>query len=174
MCIALVAPALAAGRTRTGPVYPWPVGPGPRYRPAAASAAVAAGRPLGPLTCRRGGRTFAVHVELFAERRVVVVPKGIGNGPSCRYPVATEEPTGVLRVRRGRPYTLGDLFRVWGRRLGPRALLSFRGRVAVFVGGRLVHGDPRRVPLRRHAEIVVELGARLAPHSTYLFPKGHG
>ena len=157
-----------------GPVHPWPVGPGPRYRPAAANAAVGAGRPVGRLTCRRGGTTFAVHVELFADRRVVVVPTGIGSGPACTYPVHTDEPTGVVRVRRGRTYLLGDLFRVWGRRLGPRALLSFRGHVAVFVDGRLVRGDPRRVPLRRHAEIVVELGARLAPHSTYLFPKGRG
>jgi hypothetical protein len=158
-----------------GPIHPWPIGPGPRYRPTAVNAAVAAGRPVGTLTCRRGGETFAVHVELFAARRVIVVPRGIGKGPGgCTYPLRTDDPTGVVQVRRGRGYVLGDLFRIWGRRLGRSRLLTFRGPVAVFVGGRRFLGDPRRVPLRRHAEIVIELGARLAPHSTYVFPKGRG
>jgi hypothetical protein len=30
------------------------------------------------------------------------------------------------------------------------------------------------VPLRRHDQIVIEAGAYLAPHATYLFPKGDG
>jgi len=60
------------------PVYPWPIGPGPRYRPPAANVAVLAGRPLAAMRCSRGGRHFAVHVELFANRRVIVVPRRIG------------------------------------------------------------------------------------------------
>jgi hypothetical protein len=158
-----------------GPVYPWPIGVGPRYHPAAASAAVAAGRPVGSLVCSRTGRRFAVHVELFASRRVVVVPAGIGQGPhGCTYPLSTRMPTGVVEVRRERRYVLGDLFRVWGRRLGPRALLSFAGRVRVYVGGRRFRGDPQTVPLTPHAQIVVEIGGYVAPHATYLFPKGIG
>jgi hypothetical protein len=46
--------------------------------------------------------------------------------------------------------------------------------VTVYVGGRLFHGDPRTVPLRRHAQIVVEVGGYVAPHPSYLFPKGIG
>ncbi len=158
-----------------GPIHPWPIGAGPRYRPAAANAAVAAGRPVGGLTCSRSGRRFAVHVELFARRRVVVVPPGIGRGPrGCSYPLRTDAPTGVVTVSRGGRYTLGDLFRVWGRRLGPGALLSFPGRVSVFVGGRRFAGDPRRVPLTRHAQIVVEVDGYVAPHVSYLFPRGVG
>jgi len=33
---------------------------------------------------------------------------------------------------------------------------------------------PRRVPLTKHAQVVVEIGGYVAPHSTYLFPKGAG
>ncbi len=158
-----------------GPIHPWPIGVGPRYQPAAANAAVAAGRPVGRLTCSRSGRRFAVHVELFARRRVVVVPPGIGRGPhGCSYPLRTDAPTGVVTVSRGARYALGDLFRVWGRRLGPDALLSFPGRVSVFVGGRRFAGDPRRVPLTPHAEIVVEVGGYVAPHVSYLFPRAVG
>jgi hypothetical protein len=157
------------------PVYPWPIGPGPRYRPAAANPAILAGRPVAGLGCRSGGRHFAVHLELFAHRRVVVVPRGIGVARSgCRYPLSTSVPTGVVDVARDRRYTLGDLFRVWGRRLTGSRLVSFRGPVAVFVGGRRFRGDPNTVPLTKHAEIVVELGRYLPPHLTYVFPKGAG
>ncbi len=171
-CVALA--GAAAASAEPGPVYPWPIGVGPRYQPAAANPAVAAGKRLGRLACTRGGSRFPVHVELFAHRRVVIVPRRIGLGPGCAYPLRTTAPTGVVEVRRGGGYTLGDLFRIWGRRLGPRALLSFPGRVTVYVGGRLRAGDPRTVPLARHAQIVVEVGAHVAPHSFYLFPRGTG
>jgi hypothetical protein len=156
------------------PVYPWPIGVGPRYHPTAHNAAVSAGRPVGRLLCTSGGASFAVHLELFAGRRVVIVPPGIGLGPrGCSYPLRTSEPTGIVHVRR-RGLTLGDLFRVWGRRLGSSALLSFRERVSVFVGGRRWRGSPHAVPLTKHAQIVLEVGGYVAPHPGYLFPKGDG
>ena len=123
---------------------------------------------------RRGGTTFAVHIELFARRQVVIVPRGIGLGPKgCAYPVRTTEPTGVVHVTR-RGLTLGDVFRVWGRRISGSRLLSFRGRVAVFVDGRRRAGKPETVPLAKHSQIVLEVGGYVAPHPTYLFPKGDG
>jgi len=157
------------------PVHPWPIGVGPRYQPTASNAAVAAGRPVGGLRCRSGGRSFAVHVELFANRKVVIVPKGIGvSRRGCRYPLRTEAPTGVVEVESSKPRTLGDLFRVWGRRLGPKRLLTFRGPVSVFVNGARVHGKPQDVVLTKHLQVVVEIGGYVAPHAHYLFPKGAG
>lgn len=154
------------------PVYPWPIGAGPRYQPTAANPATLAGRPVSRMRCGNG-HTFAVHVELFAHRRVVVVPRGIGIARSgCTYPLSTTEPTGVVHVRGD--HTLGDLFAVWGRRLSGSRLLSFRGRISVFVAGLRWRGDPRDVPLRSHGQIVVEVGPYVAPHTTYLFPKGLG
>lgn len=156
------------------PVYPWPIGVGPRYHPTAHNATVGAGRPVGALRCTSGGASFAVHVELFARRRVVIVPPGIGVGPhGCAYPLRTASPTGVVHVSR-RGLTLGDLFRVWGRRLGRSSLLSFRGRVSTFVDGRRRLGEPGAVPLTKHLQIVLEVGGYVAPHPSYLFPKGDG
>jgi hypothetical protein len=153
-------------------VYPWPIGAGPRYQPTAANPAVAGGRPVGRLTCGNR-RTFQVHVELFAMQRVVIVPPRIGMARSgCSYPLRTTTPTGVVEVARTGRWTLGDLFAVWGRRLSRSRLLSFPGRVSVFVGGKRRTGDPRRVLLTPHAEVVVEVGGYVAPHASYLFPKG--
>jgi hypothetical protein len=115
---------------------------------------------------------------------VVVVPPGIGIAPPrrrrgayvaggrCSYPLRTREPTGVVEVERGRALTLGDLFAIWGRRLSRRRLASFRGRVDAFVGGVPWRGDPRAIPLRRHAQIVLEVGGRVPPHVRYRFPTG--
>ena len=154
------------------PVYPWPIGAGPRYQPAALNRAVLDGEPVGRMRCTNG-RRFAVHIELFANRKVIVVPPGIGVARSgCAYPLHTKAPTGVVEVLANGRYTLGDLFAVWGRRLGPAQLVSFPGRVSVFVGGRRRFGDPRRIVLTRHAQIVLEVGGYVAPHPSYLFPRG--
>jgi hypothetical protein len=153
-------------------VHPWPIGAGPRYHPTAANKAVLAGSPVGRLRCA-SGRRFAVHIELFARRQVVIVPPGIGVARSgCSYPLRTNAPTGVVEVlARGR-LTLGDLFRVWGRQLDAAHLLSFPGRVSLFVGGKRRTGDPRRLVLTKHAQIVIEVGGYVAPHPSYLFPRG--
>jgi hypothetical protein len=148
-------------------VHPWPIGVGPRYHP---PAPVRDGKPIGSLRCAQARVQSVAHVELFAYRRVIVVPAGIGRGPDCVYPVATTAPTGVVRLRT--VVTVGDLFRVWGRALGSHRLLSFRGRVEAYVGGRRFPGDPRAIPLTRHAQIVLEVGGHVAPHPSYLFPKG--
>ena len=153
-------------------VYPWPIGVGPRYHPPAATAAVLAGAPIGRLRCVKGAR-FAVHVELFARREVAIIPPRVGIARSgCSYPLRTTTPTGVVDVARAGRWTLGDLFRVWGQRLGMTRLLSFSGPVSVFVDGHRRLGDPRSLVLTRHAEIVLEVGGYLTPHASYLFPKG--
>ncbi|MGH3002467.1 MAG: hypothetical protein ACRDM1_07400 [Gaiellaceae bacterium] len=179
--IALLALALAG---LPPSVHPWPIGTGARYHPAAAPAWVRGARPVGAFRCRRDATRFSVHVELFANRRVIPIPSGIGVAApfrragadvrpgGCVYRLHTTAPTGVVRVG-AQAATVGDLFRVWGQRLGPRRLLSFgHARVRTFVGGRERHVDPRSVRLTPHAQIVLEIGGYVPPHPSYLFPKG--
>jgi len=167
---------------------PTPIGIGPLYRLPAASPAVARAAPVGRLACARGGPArVRAHVELFADRRVLLLPPGIGMAPPlrlrrvtvtrarCSYPVRTVDPTGVVEVVAAEHPTLGDLFAVWGQPLGPGRLAGFRARpgdaVAAWVDGRRWRGDVRGIPLRRHAQIVVELGGYVPPHASYLFPR---
>lgn len=167
-------------------VKPWPIGLGPSYRPPAGNTAVAAGTPIGTLRCGSHGKTVAVHLELFANRRVVAVPAGIGVArpfrttlgtvvpQGCSYPVRTLTPTGVVEVATNGRSTVGDLFRVWGQPLGPRRLGSFTSRspVRAYVGGRLVRGPAASIPLTSGEEIVLEIGGYVPPHPSFLFPKG--
>lgn len=152
---------IAALALALSPVHPWPIGAGPRYQLPPKTVAGA---------CPVHRVRFAAHVEVFANRRVVVLPQGIGAGPNCRYAASTNAPTGVIRLTH--TVTLGDLFRIWGQPLSRSRLLSFRGTTRAFVNGRRWLGDPRRIRLTRHAQVVLEIGGYVAPHPSYLFPKG--
>lgn len=142
---------------------------------------------LGPCTRSLGTRD-GVHIEVFAADRVVLIPAGIGTRPPlgisegrissarCYGELVTLDPTGVVLVRAGARPALADLFRSWGEPLSGSRLASFSASggdsVAVFVDGRPWLGPPGAVPLRRHSEIVLEVGPHVPPHAAYTFPPG--
>jgi hypothetical protein len=147
---------------------------------------------VGTLRCGRpSGKPYGAHIELFARNRGLVVPAGIGIAPPqrrrgafvgggrCSYPLRTVAPTGVVEVDpraiRHTP-TLGELFSLWGQPISGRRLAGFKASpgsgVVAFLGGRRWEGDPAAIPLRRHAQIVVELDANVQPHPAYVFPPG--
>jgi hypothetical protein len=158
-----------------------PIGDGPRFRPPATGPVIGRCQP-------RLGPRYGVHLEVFGANRVVIVPAGIGlrapvrmsesriSSAACYGSLVTLEPTGVVLVRPGSRWSLSDLFRSWGEPLSPGRVASFTAApapsTAVFVDGRRWPGAPGRVPLTRHAEIVVEVGPRVPPHSSYAFPPG--
>jgi hypothetical protein len=164
---------------------PTPIGVGLRFHPGPTSPAITRARPVGPLTCgARIRRLVRAHVEVFARERVVIVPAGIGIAPPflvqnglvrrarCSYGLRTVEPTGVVELDAQLRPTVGQLFAVWGQRLARRRLLTFSGAVRAYIAGRRWHGDPRTIPLRRHAQIVLEVGGFVPPHRSYLFGPG--
>jgi hypothetical protein len=186
-CALLVA-ASAAGASRN-PLIPTPIGAGPEFHPPALSPSVVARRKIAGLRCERSGaRRFGVHVELFARGRVVIVPAGIGIAPpwrnerpqvvsgACSYAARTTTPTGVVEVTPRKKLSLAHVFAVWGQPLGARRLAGFTARsgqrVRAYVGGKRWHGDVGAIPLRRHSEIVLELGPYIPPHMTFMFGRG--
>ena len=184
-----------AGSPPLDPSYqPRSLGRGTRYRPApwgglvghAASVPVSGGTRL---ACSpAGGPRYGVHLELFAAGHVVAIPAGIGVAPPqrrqgafviggrCSYPLRTLEPTGVIEVSPRSAPRLGDLFSIWGQPLTRRRVLAFgsspRSRIRAYVDGLPWRGDPRRIPLSPHAQIVLEAGAYVPPHPSYRFPPG--
>jgi hypothetical protein len=158
-----------------------PIGTGPRFTLSASGPVI--GR------CERSlGQRVGVHVEVFAANRVLLLPAGIGVrrpwtklngriiGAPCYGALVTLDPTGLVLVRPGYRLTLADLFRSWGEPLSRNRLTSFGApagaQVAVFVDGRRWNAAPTTVPLTRHAEIVLEVGTHVPPHSSYAFPPG--
>jgi hypothetical protein len=128
---------------------------------------------------RAGSR---IHIELFASRRVVVVPARIGVrgarmrlgnvvSAECRARIRTLDPTGVVWLD-DVGEALGSVFAVWGQALTPARLAGFRGPVSVFVNGTRRRGDPRRLVLHDGDEIVLEVGGYVSPHASFTFPPG--
>jgi hypothetical protein len=155
-----------------------PIGAGARFRPAAT------GSRSGRCTPTIGVRS-AVHVEVFARNRVVIVAAGIGvrrpwtlaaghvTHARCYGDVVTLEPTGVVLVRPGSHDLISALFRAWGQPLSLSRMASFLAppgtHVAAFIDGRRWRGAPGGVPLTAGAEIVLEVGPYVPPHASYTF-----
>lgn len=152
-----------------------PIGRGPEFHPGVTGPVLGACRP-------RLGRRIGVHVELFGANRVVLVGQGIGTvaprrvfagritSARCYGALVTLDPTGVVYMRPGTHAALADLFRSWGQPLTPQRLAGFAGPVTVFVNGAARSRDPRRIALRPHDEIVLEVGPHVPPHHSYTFP----
>ena len=179
---------VGCGSQAAGPV-PTPIGVGARFHPGPTNALVHARAPIRGLRCEpEQGARYGVHVELFADGLVVIVPPGIGVAPpfrrsgafvtprGCTYPLRTLDPTGVIEVHPVRKLTLEDLFAVWGMPLSSTRLVGFRTTasepVRGYIGGKEWHGSLTAIPLRRHAEIVLELGPFIPPHRSFLFRPG--
>ena len=177
--IALVTLATLSGAPASAAQFePVPIGAGPEYQPAARwPLAGAAG--FGGLRGRVGEGARA-HVELFANQRVIVVPAGIGvsGGRTTLYgnivdalwhaPAWTLEPGGVVHLEH-EGVTLGALFAIWGRPLGPDRLLSFTGPIRAYVNGEPRSGDPASIVLRDRDQVVVVHGGDVGIDRTFAF-----
>jgi len=67
-------------------------------------------------------------------------------------------PTGVVLVREGVRLRLGDLFRAWASRCRASGSRRSAASACAYSSTAELHGLPSAVALRRHAEIVLELG----------------
>jgi hypothetical protein len=191
LAVLLAVSGIACGGAESfEPISPMPeVGRGPDYRLRPAGSLARTGKPIHGLRCARAVRKrFGVHLEIVARRLDVVIPAGIGVAPPrssegvyvrngrCWYPVRTLEPTGVIEIDEGTSITLGEFFDVWGQPLSSSRIAGFgarRGRsIAAFVNGLRWRGEPRRIPLERHAAIVLEVGGYFPPTKRYVFPPG--
>lgn len=163
---------------------------GPALGPAAPPAA---GETRGGIRC---GSTeqLAYHVHarlsLFVNGKPRSVPLGIGigkpvkvtrtdggefaSGGSCFALLHTHAANGVIHIEapERRTFTLGQFFDVWRQQLGPRRLGRHSGNVTAFVDGKRFRGNPRRILLRKHAQIQIEVGQPIVAPRLIEFPEG--
>jgi hypothetical protein len=108
------------------------------------------------------------HLDLYVDGRRVTVPAGIGIDESNGFisPLHTHDVSGVIHVESPdvRQFTLGQFFAVWGVRLTPSCLGGYCAtgakRLWLFVDGRRVSTDPRRLLLTEHEEILLAYGTQ--------------
>jgi hypothetical protein len=118
-----------------------------------------------------------VHLDLYAYGRRVSVPAlvGIDQGAGFLTELHTHDASGVIHVESPvqRSFTLGQFFCEWGVKLNANCLGPYRGRLAWWVNGRRMHGNPALLALRQHQEIVIAAGRPPTTVPTsYAFPSG--
>jgi hypothetical protein len=124
------------------------------------------------------------HLTLFVNGKARLVPYGIGIGPplsgqntalgafvtngSCFSWLHTHVSDGIIHIESPiqKTYTLGDFFDIWGQPLSATRVGPAHGRVVALFNGKVYAGNPRQIPLLRHAQIQLDVGAPLvAPES---------
>ena len=158
----------------------------------AGTATVATGKTVDGISCDRGEQVaFHIHAHLtvFVNGAARQVPAAIGipgaqaeNTPSgpfvasgtCFYWLHTHAPDGIIHIESPvqRTYTLGDFFDIWGQPLGPDQAGPARGPVTALYNGQVYRGNPRNIPLEKHAQIQLEVGKPLISPASISFPNG--
>jgi len=82
----------------------------------------------------------------------------------CLYWIHTHTPDGIIHIEapQDRSFTLGDFFNIWGQPLTRMDAAIAHGTksepLRIWVNGKLYAGDPRKIALTPHADIVIEAG----------------
>jgi hypothetical protein len=196
MATALVLLGGAVAVTGNGASHTAPAGPEgvpiPDALALAGDDARSAGAPVDGIECQGGEQVlFHIHAHLtvFVDGTPRRVPYGIGipgaqvsptpAGPfvtagSCFYWLHTHAADGIIHTESPvqRTYTLGDFFDVWGQKLSRTEVGPARGTVTALYNGQVFRGDPRDIPLTRHAQIQLEVGRPLVAPVAISFPAG--
>jgi hypothetical protein len=118
------------------------------------------------------------HLTVFVNGAARQIPAGVGmDNPqaqstpqgtfmasgSCFYFLHTHAADGIIHVESPvqRTYTLGNFFDVWGQPLSPNQVGPAKGKVTAFYNGQHYIGNPRNIPLNKHAQIQLDVGTPL-------------
>ncbi len=191
-----LAPVSSAGTLQPAPA-PGPTGPEGVPIPPVESLAPAGYVPLGQsvdgIEC---GPTemldyhIHAHLTVFVNGKARSIPYGIGIAPprtgtqtpdgyfvtsgSCFTWLHTHASDGIIHIESPSPktYTLGDFFDIWHQPLGPNQVGPEKGRVTAFFNGHVFTGNPRDIPLLKHAQIQLDVGKPLIAPASITFPNG--
>ncbi|HEV3067965.1 MAG TPA: hypothetical protein VGY50_08975 [Streptosporangiaceae bacterium] len=175
----------------TGPAGPEGV-PIPAAAPLTGTATKATGQTVDGISCDTSEQVLFhihAHLTLFVNGSPRQVPAGIGipdaqaqstpqgafisNG-KCFYWLHTHAADGIIHTESPvhRTYTLGNFFDEWGQPLGPDQAGPVKGHVTAIYNGKAYLGNPRDVPLTKHAQIQLEVGTPLVAPESITWPSG--
>ena len=134
-----------------------------------AQRALPSGQPIAGISCdEMEGQRVHIHQHLLIldHGKPIPVPDNVGRpvGGQCLYWLHTHTPDGVIHIESpaNRTFTLGDFFAIWNQPLNKtRAASAFatsKETLKTWVDGKPYAGDPAKIPLTKHADIVIEVG----------------
>lgn len=163
----LAAPTSINDGHQVGDVF-WPDG---------ATATGGQGQTVSGLSCGPDNATYHVHAHLsiFMNGRALAIPARIGliaatpTQPACNYSIHTHDLSGKVHVEAPAPapFTLGQLFAIWGQTLSPANIAGITSLpVVIYVtdaGATMQYtGDPAAIELVSHREITIQIGSPVA------------
>lgn len=189
-------PVSAAGTLKAAPSAgaPGPEGvPIPRAKPLAPAGTIALGQTIDGISCTSSEMLayhIHAHLTVFVRGAARRIPYGIGIAPprggtktpagvfvstgACFAWLHTHAADGIVHIEAPArtTYTLGQFFDIWGQPLGRDRVGPAIGHVTAFFNGHVYNGDPRAIPLQRHAQIQLDVGRPLVAPETVSFPNG--
>ncbi len=123
------------------------------------------------------------HLDIFIHGKAVGIPSEIGvNEPQGFIsPIHTHDTTGIIHVESPtiEKFTLGQFFDIWGVSFSQNNIGGYSSdqssALVVFVNGQKIDGDPRKIELTTHEEIVINFGTEAEMpkiQTSYQFPEG--
>lgn len=106
------------------------------------------------------------HLTIIDRGKTVAVPAyiGIPTAKRCIYWLHTHTPDGIIHIEAplNRSFTLRDFFSVWQQPLSATQIAQVKApkgeKLQVWVDGKRYTGDPRKIQLNAHTDIVIEAG----------------
>jgi hypothetical protein len=132
-------------------------------------AASALGQTINGISCdAQEGQRIHIHQHLviFDHGKQVDIPNNVGQPAMrpCIYWLHTHTPDGIIHIEapKDRSFTLGDFFSVWGQPISLTQVASAKATAGaplrVWVDGKPYKGDPSKIKLVSHTDIVIEAG----------------
>jgi len=145
------------------------------------------GQPVANIKCDTGEQLavhYHAHLTVMYRGQPASIPAntGIPSGGSCLYWMHTHDDSGVIHIeapvgQAKRQFTLGDFFAVWGQPLSRTQVATLQvgsgNQLKVWVNGTPYTGDPSKIILKSHEQIVLEIGPPFTqPPPTFTWAAG--
>lgn len=129
------------------------------------------GQPVANIRCDSGEQLavhYHAHITILYKGQPVYIPGQVGIiGSQCFYWMHTHSTSGIVHIEApkdssSRQFTVGDFFQVWDQPLTSKKVTTFtvgKGEsVKAWVDGKPYDGDPRKIVLKSHTNVVIEVG----------------
>jgi hypothetical protein len=140
------------------------------YRFASGTGSGSSGQAVANVHCDSGEQLavhYHAHLDILYRNQPVSLPAQVGIPGSCFYWLHTHDTGGVIHVEApkdsaSRQFTLGDFFSVWGQPLSSTQVATLKAapgeEVRAWVNGQPYIGNPSKIVLKAHEQIVLEIG----------------
>ncbi len=133
------------------------------------------GQPVANIKCEAGEQVavhYHAHLTIIYRGQPALIPPQTGiisqnRTINCFYWLHTHTTSGIIHIEApkefaNRQFTVGDFFQIWNQPLTSKQVTTFpvgKGdQVKVWVDGKPYTGDPRKIVLKSHSQIVIEVG----------------